>query len=188
MNGGQEMKRTTAILFTACIMVIAMVSVSMADHIDDYKNIAEETVQAIIKGSVSNVDRLISNQEKLMEIAIEECQEHKEESSKDAKLMSLVIENVSRMKGSTLEDIENDWHYGELPKANGIDFDSLDPLGPATILMHMAVHPASAYVALRDYKTSKDSDMLDLVKDELSEVLKHMEHVEEHMKEHGHQD
>ncbi len=180
------MKRIICVLSVTCVLVFAMVSASMAGHVEDYERIAKETVQAIISGSVSNVDKLIANQEHLMEIALEECQEHQEETPKDAKLMDLVINNASRMKTSSLEKPEEDWHDGGVLTANGIDFDAMDPLAPATIFMHMVVHPASAYIALKDYKSSKDEEMLDVVKDELSEVISHMKHVREHLKSHDH--
>jgi hypothetical protein len=184
------MKKTVGLFFVAGVLAFAMVSMSIAaeaDHMKEYESLAKKTVQAILGGSVRNVDKLIANQEKLMEIGLEECEEHKEEGGSDVKVMDLIIKHAPRMKTSTLEELEENWHDGAVLTANGIDFDALDPLAPTSILMHMVVHPASAYVALKEYKSSKDKDMLDVVKDELSEVLKHLEHVEEHVKEHeGH--
>ena len=176
------------VLLSSIILSLVMVTAVFAEsgHIEKYERLVKSTIKAIITGSLGNMDKLIADQEVLMEIALEECEEHKADAPKDAKLMNLVIKNASRMKASSLDQLEEDWHDGELLTANGIDFDALDPMGPATILMHMVVHPASAYVALKEYKSTRDKELLESAKDELSEVLTHMEIIEKHLGEHGH--
>ena len=186
----RKMKKLTrsAVLLSIIILSLVMATAAFAesDHIEKYEALAKSTVKAILTGSTGNIDKLMADQETIMKIALEECKEHKAHTPKDAKLMDLVIKNASRMKTSSLDKLEEDWHDGGILTANGIDFDALDPMAPATLLMHMVVHPASAYVALKEYKSTKDKDLLEQAKDELSEVLKHMEHIEKHLGEHGH--
>lgn len=44
-------------------------------------------------------------------------------------------------------------------------------------LMDTIVHPATAIIALRDYKKSKDKALLQQVHDELEEVVHHVERI-----------
>ncbi len=142
-----------------------------------YKKIANSTIQTVLSGSVSNVDALIADQEKLIAIGIAGCKEYAKQDPKHAKLMKLVVDNADNMKAMTLDEIEPAWHDGEFVNESGIDFDAIDHFSPALSHMDSVLHPATAIIALRDYKGSGDADLLEQVKDELSEVLKHIEHV-----------
>jgi hypothetical protein len=178
-----------AVLLSCIMLSFVMVTAAFAEeagHIEKYEALVKSTIQAIITGSTGDIDKLMADQEVLMEIALEECEEHKEDTPADAKIMDLVINNASRMKTSSLDQLEEDWHDGGILTANGIDFDGMDPVGPTSFLMHMVVHPASAYVAMKEYKSTKDKDLLESAKDELSELLNHLDNLKEHLEEHGH--
>lgn len=165
-------------------MILCGAAETGAVDVEMYKAMATETIQAALSGSMSDVDGLIEKQEKLIEMGVTTCREHVGMAKKDEKLMNLVMDNVDRMKGMTLEEMEEAWHEGGVLKANGIDFDSLDEMGAAVSVMDMVLHPATAYIALKQYKQTGDQGLLTVVKDELNEVLEHLDFVDEHMKKH----
>ncbi|MBE9529130.1 MAG: hypothetical protein IME99_07820 [Proteobacteria bacterium] len=164
-------------LLVAASLTFASLSPALAMDTATYKKVANNTIKTVLSGSVSDVDALIADQKKLIAIGVKGCQEYAKKAPKHAKLMKLVIANADNMTNMTLDEIEPAWHDGEFVNENGIDFDAIDHFSPALSHMDAVLHPATAIIALRDYKSSGDSDLLEQVKDELSEVLKHIEHV-----------
>ena len=164
------------VLITALFMSFYMQS-SIAMDVDTYKSLATETIQAVLSGSV-DVDDLINKQKKLIEIGVNGCKEYAEKSPADAKIMNLVVANADAMQAMTLDEIEPAWHDFGVLAENGIDGDAIDHFGPVISHMDAVLHPATAIIALRDYKNTGNPDLLGQVKDELSEVLEHIEHVQ----------
>lgn len=164
-------------LLVAATLTFASLSPAIAMDTATFKKIANNTIQTVLSGSVSDVDALIADQEKLIAIAIKGCKEYAKKAPKHAKFMKLVIDNADKMTQMTLDEIEPAWHDGEFVNESGIDFDAIDHFSPALSHMDAVLHPATAIIALRDYKSSGDADLLVQVKDELAEVLKHLEHI-----------
>ena len=174
------MKKFICKVIVVSLLSAGLVSGAYAMDMDvtGYKKIARETIKEALSGSISDIDGLIAKQEKLMKMGIEGCREHAKEHPKDAKIMDLVIKNAEKMKAMTLDEIEEAWHEGGVLNENGIDVDSMDHM--STVLSHLdlVVHPATTYIALKEYKKTRDADLLDQVKDELAEVLKHLKHLD----------
>lgn len=150
-------------------------------EIDEYKKLANDTIKLVLTKKITpeNVDDVIKTQEKLVNIGKQACTKFKGETQ-DAtatKVMDLVLSNADSMQKMSLEEIEKQWHNGEFLKANGVDPDTVQHFGAANSHMDMIVHPVTAILVLNDYKKSKDAKKLDQVKDELSEVLKHLQHL-----------
>ncbi|MGA1823622.1 MAG: hypothetical protein ACMUIP_03085 [bacterium] len=145
-----------------------------------YKEIARQTVGNIIKGTV-NADEMIANMEKLLALGKEGCAEHMNEAETppvEAKLMKLALENAEKMISLSLEQIEEKWHEGGFPKSNGIDIEKFDHFSEVMSHYDSLVHPATAIICLKEYKTTKNNDLLEQVKDELAEVIEHLKHLE----------
>jgi len=174
-------------IFTVMLVVVfalGMVSAAFAIDIDAYRDIVKQSVRQILSGSLTpgDVDKLIANQEKLIDLGVKASREHLKMNPKDAKLLNLAINNVDSMKSMTVKEIMMKWHKGGFLKANGIDFDSLDHFSPSVTIMYTIIHPATAYDALEDYKNTKNEDDLETVKDQLSTVLEHLDYIEDHLK------
>ena len=170
------MKKSVNGLFLSAILGLGLTQNAWAFDIPAYKKIADETIQAALSGTV-DVDALTAKQHTLIKMGKAACLEHAKNHPADAKLMTLVANNADAMTKMTLEVIEEEWHDGGFLDKNGIDFDGLPHFGAAISLMDTVVHPATVIIALRNYKTSEDGELLVQVKDELSEVLKHITHI-----------
>ena len=183
----QEAEMKTKRIFTVMLVVafaLGMVSAAFAFDINAYRGIVKQSVRQILKGSLTpgDVDQLITNQEKLIDLGVQASREHVKMNPKDAKLLNLAINNVDSMKSMTVKEMMTKWHKGGFLKANGIDFDSLDHFSPSVTIMYTIIHPATAYDALEDYKNTKNEDDLETVKDQLSTVLEHLDYIENHLK------
>lgn len=165
-------------ILTVATGLALVTSGAQAMDIAGFKKVATEIVQEAASGNVSDIDALIAKNEVLVQIGIVGCKEYRTQAPEHAKLMTMVLDNVENMRNMTLEEIESAWHEGEYMSANGLDFDSIDHFGAALSHMDAVLHPITAILALKEYKETRDSDLIDQVKDEIGEVLKHIEHVD----------
>ena len=74
------------------------------------------------------------------------------------------------MKAASLEDIEPQWHDGEVPASNGVDVEQFDHFDEVMTHYDMVIHPITAITAVR-------AGEIDQAKDEIAEVLEHAEHL-----------
>ena len=172
------MKKAIVRTILVALFLVGFVSTASAMDKAGFKEMAKDTIRQALSGSISDIDGLIAQQEKLVAIGVQGCREYAKASPKDAKLMNFVADNAEKMKAMTLDEIEAAWHDGEALKEIGLDFDSIEHFGAALSHMDTVVHPATTYIALKKYKETKDEDLLEQVKDELSEVLEHLTHVD----------
>ncbi|MBT4760542.1 MAG: hypothetical protein HOO06_02490 [Bdellovibrionaceae bacterium] len=150
-----------------------------------YTKIAKETVKEALSGKVSNIDALIKKQETLVKLGIAGCKKYLKSHSDsrtpaavtEKKALELVIANADKMKKSSLEKIEENWHDGGVFKKNGVKINEIDHMGEVNSLADTVIHAATSYLALVEYKKQPNKDHLDQVKDELSEVLEHIKHI-----------
>ncbi|MDP6342667.1 MAG: hypothetical protein QF491_03965 [Alphaproteobacteria bacterium] len=163
----------------AGLAMILSASAAQAMQKDAFQEIAQHTIKTVLSGSVADIDGLIAQQTKLVELGVEGCREYAASTSDPVhkKIMALVVRDADKMMGMSLDEIEEAWHEGGVLSENGIDMDDLGQSSAVISLMDTVVHPATAFIALNQYKTSKDSDLLDQVKDELAEVLHHLEQI-----------
>ncbi len=177
-----------AIKILNCVLflfVIGAVSNAFAQthHQFDVKlfdKIAKRTIGAVISGDV-DADALLADMEKLLDIGIAGCKEHMGESEtpeNEKKLMKLTIDNGKKMTTLSLDEIESQWHDGGAPKAAGIDIDKWDHFDEVMCHYDAVVHPATCIICINTYKKTKNEEMLDQIKDELSEVREHLKHLE----------
>lgn len=171
------MKKSIGKMLVVIAVSLGMVSTVSAMDVNAFKKIARNTIKVAMSGSVSDVNKMIADQARLVEMGVQGCKEYAEKDAKYAKLMNLVVQNAEKMKTMSLDEIEAAWHEGAILKTIGLDFDSIDHMSPALSHMDTVVHPATTYILFNLYKKSKDADHLEQVKDELSEVLEHIDHL-----------
>ena len=164
------------------VSMVAMLTFSAANALEKetFTAIAKETITQALSGSISDIDGLIAKQAKLVALGVAGCQKYANSTSDPVhkKIMELVIRDAEKMKSMDLDSIEEHWHEGGILAAEGIDMDKLGQSSEVISLMDTVVHPATSYIALKEYKKSQDSDLLDQVKDELDEVLHHLEQIQ----------
>jgi len=171
------MKRFSSTVMLSMALVVLLSLPALAMDVVGYKKIANATIKEALSGSVADIDKLIADQKKLVKIGVQGCRDYAKKDPKHAKLMNLVADNADKMMAMDLDEIEEAWHEGGVPTNSGIDFEAIDHFSPALSHMDTVVHPATSYIALVEYKKTKDGDLLEQVKDELSEVLEHLGHI-----------
>lgn len=171
------MKRKFSLFLGLFLFVAFSAQAAIAMDIATFEKITNNTIKQVLSGDPGDIDALIADQEKLIAIGIKGAQDYAKEAPEYAKFMNLVIDNADKMKAMTLDEIEPAWHDGEFITASGIDFEAIDHFSKALSHMDTVLHPATAIIALREYKSFKDPDLLEQVKDELSEVLEHLDHL-----------
>ena len=172
----------------SCIVVILVVGwgtnvFAGSEHefdIKGFQKIAKKNIGRIISGNI-DADKMLADMEKLVEIGVAGCKEHMGESETppdEVKLMKITVENAAKMKSLTLEEIEAQWHEGGFAKSSGIDINKWEHFDKVMCYYDGVVHPATAVICLKEYKKTKNEDLLDQMKDELAEVSEHMKHLE----------
>jgi hypothetical protein len=167
--------RKIAVAGVASILLFGASFSSFAADLAKFSQIAKDTMSQVSGGSVADVDKLIAMQEELITIGKSAIKEYVGAHPKSAKMLNLVSENATKMTKMSLAEIEKEWHEKGFLKGQGIRTDQLEEKSVTGSLMDTIVHPATAIIALRSYKTSKDKALLQQVHDELEEVVHHVE-------------
>ncbi len=167
------------IVFTLALMSVFFAGTAHALDKDAYVKTAKETIKKVKRGKVKekDIDKLVANQQELIRLGIEGALAYAEISPNDRKMMHLTVLNSERMKGLSLEQIEKDWHAGDYMRAHGIEINDIGNLSDAMNLYDAIVHPATAIIALEQYRKDGNAEHLTQVQDELTEVVMHVEQV-----------
>jgi hypothetical protein len=160
-----------------CLLLLCFATATEASTLSDYKQLAEDTIRKIQSGKVNDIDQLIAQQSRLIQLGVKACEEYAQQNPQSQNILDLLVSNVEVMKHLTLDEIEEKWHKGgELEKSGYTVKD--DHFGTLGNLIDAVVHPATSYIALNDYKGDGDNSHLQQVIAELSEVLLHLHHLE----------
>lgn len=149
---------------------------AVAMDLDRYRTIVGETIKGTESESV-DVAHLIDLQEQLVSMGVQGAREYGVEAPEQAQLMNFVADHAGDMATMSLDEIEAAWHEGEALQEIGVSIDDLDHFGRAVSHIDAIVHPSTAIIALRDYGESGDRVHLLQVRDELSEVVEHLGHI-----------
>lgn len=149
----------------------------MASDLSEYKRIAKHTIEQAQNGKISDVDALIAQQAKLVQLGVEACTQYGNKHPKARRILELVTSNADSMKQLTLSEIEEKWHHGGELEKHGYTVKE-DHFGDVGNLIDAVIHPATTFIALNHYKRDKKKEHLDQVVAELSEVLVHIQHLE----------
>ncbi len=160
-----------------CAICLALSANAFAIDKGRYTGIVKDTIQKVLSDSKPDIDALIAQQEELIALGIEGCKEYIQSNAVAEPLLTLVVANAGDMQNLSLEQIEEQWHDYGFPQAHGVDPEEFDHFGPEVSLMDSVIHPATAIIALREYKKTGDQAYLLQVKDELSEVTEHLKNI-----------
>jgi len=148
-----------------------------AMDVDNFIKMANHTIQEANGGFISNINKLIGMQEELVKLGIEGSNEYIKKHPEHADILGEVVANADNMMRMSLEEIEDQWHMGKHMRAKGYDLDKLDHFGPLFSLMDSIIHPATSYLALKEYKRTRNTDFLARASGELIEVVEHVKHI-----------
>ena len=159
------------------VVVFSFVTSAQAADMAKSKELAHQTMDKVKSTSLtgSDIDVLISMQQELIDIGKQAMKEYSASHPKTAKMLDMVYEKADSMPNLTLKEIEEQWHEKGYLKSKGIRTDALEETSVTGSLMDTVVHPATAIIALRDYKKTKDKALLQQVSDELEEVVHHVD-------------
>lgn len=165
--------------FTGLFYFVLVTNSNAADF-SEYKQIAQSTISEVSSGTVSNkrIDKLIKNQEKLIKIGVSAMSEYIDKNPSSGEALKLVQSKAGTMQNLTLSEIEQQWHEGGYLKSKGIDVDKiLGQKSAAGSLMDTVVHPATVIIVLEEYRKKHNKKHLLQVKDELDEVIHHLDQI-----------
>ena len=159
------------------LLLVSITYATSAADLDEYRRLAQDTIQQAQTAKVHDIDQLIAQQAKLVQIGVDACNEYASKYPQSKQILSLITTNANSMKQLTLSEIEEKWHKGgELKKHGYIVKD--DHFGQVGNLIDAVIHPATTYIALNQYKTDGNKVHLEQVVAELSEVLVHLEYLD----------
>ncbi|WP_455203933.1 hypothetical protein [Kaarinaea lacus] len=156
---------------------ITCVANATAGDLAEFRKIAEETIATIHHGKVDNVDQLIVMQERLIQIATQACKQHATRHPEDAEMFRLVTDNAEAMKNLSLAEMHELWHANRFLLQHGVNVEKMWENTVTGSLMDTVVHPATAYIALTQYKQTKNQALLQQVNQELSEAIYHISQI-----------
>lgn len=154
------------------------ISHAVAVDFSEFRKLAKNTISEVSSGKINNssVDKLIANQKTLIKIGISAIDEYADLYPKVAEVLKVVKGQAPMMQKLSLSEIEEQWHKGGYLKSKGVDIDEeATHAHVAYSLMDTVVHPATVIIVLNEYKKKADQKLLDQVKDELNEVLIHLD-------------
>jgi len=164
-----------------CLVASAgLISQAVAVDFNEYKKLAKHTINEVSLGGISHasVDKLIVNQEALIQIGMSAIDEYAIDHPDVAVVLNIVKSNAISMQNLSLSEIEAQWHQGGFMKSKGIDVNTLlGQKSSAGSLMGTIVHPATVIIVLNEYKKKANKKYLVQVKDELKEVLHHIDYI-----------
>lgn len=142
-----------------------------------YTKLANDTINEANSGFVSNINQLISIQKQLVEIGVAGSKQYMKKHPEHQEILGLVVSQADEMMKMSLDEIEAQWHQGAFMRSKGHDLQKMDHFGELFSLMDSIIHPATAYIALKDYKRTRKQDYLGRAAAELIEVVEHVAHI-----------
>lgn len=161
----------------AFTMVLAFFGSASAMDTVLFTKLANDTIQEAKEGFVTDINRLMAMQKQMLELAVEASKRYIQRHPEHRDILSTVVNNTEAMLGMSLEQIEEQWHQGKFMRSQGFDLDELDHFGELFSLMDSMIHPATSYIALKEYKRTRNTDFLARASAELIEVVEHVAHI-----------
>lgn len=149
-------------------------SIAFATDFSEFKKIANETIKQAKSGNIKDIDKLIAMQGKLINLGKAATRNYGATNPKAAKMMKLVVAQADKMKTLSLSQIEAQWHEKAFLKGKGIPDALLAEQSKTGNYIDTVIHPATTYILLSHFKTTKDKNLLTQVIGELEEVLYHV--------------
>ena len=165
------------LMFSLLILAGALAMPARAIDSAGYVDRAQRIADTIRNTDLSGIDAAIVDQERLLALGLAALDQFAAEYPEFAGLMAFVADSVPAMTEMTLEEIEIAWHEGGALIEAGFENTTHDHFGVINSVMDMVVHPATSLIALRVYRETGDPAMLEQIRDEMSEVLEHLQHI-----------
>lgn len=143
-----------------------------------FEKIAKHTINAIEKQNLHDIDQLIVMQEQLIELGVKGCAKYALHNPQDAKMLQLVMDKAEDMKYLSLKEIKQQWHAKRYLLKHGIEVEKLHKNSLTGSLMDTIVHPATAYIALKEFRRTGNEKLLQQVNLELSEAIFQLAYIE----------
>jgi len=159
----------------AIALSFSLASIAFAADFTEFKKIANETIKQAKSGDIKNIDQLIAMQNKLINIGKSASKSYGATNPKASKMMKLIVAQADTMKSMSLSQIEAQWHEKAFLKGKGIPPALLAEKSKTGSYMDTVVHPATTFILLSEFKTTKDKKLLQQVIGELEEVLHHVD-------------
>jgi hypothetical protein len=158
-------------LMALVILLAIYAANAKAEDWQPFEKMAMTTIDAVKNGNVKDIDGLLLLQERLMDFGVRACKNYARLHPEDAGLFELVINNAENMKFLSLKEIKTQWHAKHFLLSHGIAVNKLHQNSLTGSLLDTIVRPATAYIALREYRHTKNARLLRLVDTELSEAV-----------------
>ncbi len=158
-------------------LYFCLISLSLATEFSEYKQIANETLKQVKSGSINDIDQLIAMQNRLISIGKSATRHYGAMNPKAAKMMRYIVAEAEKMKTMSLSQIQTQWHQKAFLRGKGIPDALLAEQSKTGNYMDTVVHPATTYILLSDFKTTKNTKLLKQVVGELEEVLHHIDSI-----------
>ena len=171
------MKLVNCVSFGTLVLSASLMSSAYALDTKTYVKYAQTTIDEANTGFVANINELIQMQKTLVQLGIEGGRYYIQKHPEHAKLLQTVVDNAPAMMKMSLDEIEAQWHEGAYMKSRGFDLEKMDHFGELFSLMDAIIHPATSYIALTEYKKTRNADHLARASAELIEVVEHVAHV-----------
>ncbi len=163
------------IFMSKCVTVIALTfgfnSIVIAHDLSEFKKLANVTIEQAKSGQIKNIDELIKIQGQLLNLGKAASKDYGATNPKAAKMMKLIVAQADQMKSLSLSQIEAQWHEKAYLKGKGIPDALLADKSKTGIYLDAVINPATTFILLSEYKSTRDNKLLKQVVGELEEVL-----------------
>jgi len=176
MRGLSGLQKVAGVLIISVSATLISPTAS-SGNMSEYTRIAQYTIEQAQKGQVSDVDQLLDQQAKLVQLGVDACNQYVKKHPKAKPILELVTSNAEMMKQLSLTEIEEKWHHGGEFKKRGYSVKE-DHFGAVANLIDAVIHPATSFIALSHYKRDNNPAHLQQVVAELSEVLVHIQQLD----------
>ncbi len=146
-------------------------TIAIAADFSKFRGIAKETIKQAKSGNIKNIDQLIAMQNTLLTLGKAASKDYGATNPKAAKMMKLIVAQADGMKRLSLKQIKTQWHDKAFFKGKGIPAALLIDKSKTGNYMDVVINPATTFILLSKYKTTKDKKLLKRVVGELEEVL-----------------
>jgi hypothetical protein len=172
-------RRCLSMLLAVTVAACAMPRPAAAMDIATYRRLASQSVRELLGGRIEHVEDLLARQERLMQLGVQGCQEFAQAQPKFAPLMALTAADQPAMTRMSVEELEDAWgDEGKRGDGVGMPLSGLGQFSLERDYLDTVVHPATAYVLVRDYRKTGRKQDLERAKGELEEVLEHIKIIE----------
>jgi hypothetical protein len=162
-------------------LLVAMTVVSSgawAADMNGFKTRLDATKAEVVTKRLTDSNATLVRLAEMIKIGEARATEYGAQHAQFAKLMAAVVADADAMKGFTDAEIEGKWgEQGSGGDAVGVPLKSLGQFDETRAAMELIVGPAHAYIFVKKWQTAQKARWLDQANDELSELSKHLEHV-----------